>query len=143
MARLIAVWLGLALAPAWGMSAALAANQSQNAFYTSDVGTSDVLEDELQHLIRLTKPPLQVAQMPAVADLEAQIPRLPAPERSLGMQRTMPQVTSVNQLSDVRPTDWAYQPWRHWWKNMAALPVIPIAHSVVIARRHVLKWLRP
>ncbi|AXY68682.1 carbohydrate porin [Thermosynechococcus sichuanensis E542] len=50
-----------------------------------------------------------MAQMPAVADLEAQIPRLPAPERSLGMQRTMPQVTSVNQLSDVRPTDWAYQ----------------------------------
>ncbi|HIK34763.1 MAG TPA: carbohydrate porin [Thermosynechococcus sp. M98_K2018_005] len=50
-----------------------------------------------------------MAQMPAVADLEAQAPRLPAPEPSLGMQRTMPQVTSVNQLSDVRPTDWAYQ----------------------------------
>lgn len=109
MARSISVWLGLALAPAWGMSAALAANQSQNAFYASDVGTSDFLEDELQQVIRLTKPSLQVAQMPAVADLEAQIPRLPAPERSLGMQRRMPQVTSVNQLSDVRPTDWAYQ----------------------------------
>ncbi|QEQ02302.1 porin [Thermosynechococcus sp. CL-1] len=50
-----------------------------------------------------------MAQVPAVADLEAQTPRLPAPAPSLGMQRTMPQVTSVNQLSDVRPTDWAYQ----------------------------------
>ncbi|RMH64969.1 MAG: S-layer homology domain-containing protein, partial [Cyanobacteria bacterium J003] len=50
-----------------------------------------------------------MAQVPAVADLEAQAPRLPAPDQSLERQRTMPQVTSVNQLSDVSPTDWAYQ----------------------------------
>ncbi|WKT82588.1 MULTISPECIES: iron uptake porin [unclassified Thermosynechococcus] len=109
MARSIAVWLGLALAPAWGMSAALAANQLQDTPHTNDVSASGFLDDKLQQVTRSVKSPLQVAQVPAVADLEAQAPRLPAPAPSLGMQRTMPQVTSVNQLSDVRPTDWAYQ----------------------------------
>ncbi|WNC44771.1 iron uptake porin [Thermosynechococcus sp. GLH187] len=109
MARSIAVWLGLALAPAWGMSAALAANQLQDTPHTSDVSASRFLDDDLQQVTHSVKSPLQVAQVPAVADLEAQAPRLPAPAPSLGMQRTMPQVTSVNQLSDVRPTDWAYQ----------------------------------
>ncbi|WP_460194752.1 iron uptake porin [Thermosynechococcus sp. FA-CM-4201] len=109
MARSIAVWLGLALAPAWGMSAALAANQLQNTPHTSDVASFEFFDDELQQVTHSVKSPLQVAQMPAVADLEAQAPRLPAAEPSSGMQRTMPQVTSVNQLSDVRPTDWAYQ----------------------------------
>ncbi|WNC21916.1 iron uptake porin [Thermosynechococcus sp. PP22] len=109
MARSIAVWLGLALAPAWGMSAALAANQLQDTPHTSDVSASRFLDDDLQQVTHSVKSPLQVAQVPAVADLEAQAPRLPAPAPSLRIQRTMPQVTSVNQLSDVRPTDWVYQ----------------------------------
>lgn len=109
MARSIAVWLGLVLAPAWGMSASLAANQLQNVSDGSNVSTSNFFDDNSQQVTSSVKPPLQMAQMPTVAELEAQAPRLSAPERSWGMQRTMPQVTSVNQLSDVRPTDWAYQ----------------------------------
>ncbi|XFA72743.1 iron uptake porin [Thermosynechococcaceae cyanobacterium Okahandja] len=53
------------------------------------------------------------APMPSVADLESGAVAAPATlqpqERSLGIRRNLPQVTSVNQLSDVRPTDWAYQ----------------------------------
>ncbi len=51
--------------------------------------------------------------MPSVAELESGsvvTPTTSQPqEQSLGIQRNLPQVTSVNQLSDVRPTDWAYQ----------------------------------
>ncbi|WP_164920919.1 iron uptake porin [Thermosynechococcus vestitus] len=109
MARSIAVWLGLVLAPAWGMSAAIAANHLQDASHRSDGSAAAFFDYTSQQATHAVKSPFQVAQMPAVADLEAQAPRLPAPDQSLGMQRTIPQVTSVSQLSDVSPTDWAYQ----------------------------------
>ncbi|MDG2991380.1 iron uptake porin [Candidatus Synechococcus calcipolaris G9] len=55
------------------------------------------------------------APTPSVAELEGGPVVNPAPaqphrqDQGLGVRRQMPQVTSVNQLSDVRPTDWAYQ----------------------------------
>jgi hypothetical protein len=109
MARSILIWLGLVLAPAWGMSATLAANQLQDVSHRGDRSASEFFDYKLQQATHAVKSPFQVAQVPAVADLEAQAPRLPAPDQSLERQRTMPQVTSVNQLSDVSPTDWAYQ----------------------------------
>nr|WP_228383275.1 hypothetical protein [Synechococcus elongatus] len=43
------------------------------------------------------------------------------------------QVTSITQLSDVRPTDWAYQPCSLWWSVTAvssAIPIVPIVAVV-------------
>lgn len=54
---------------------------------------------------RQTSTPVTIDQLSA--DPAPQLNATPSAQRSLG------QVTSVSQLSDVRPTDWAYQAWPH------------------------------
>lgn len=46
---------------------------------------------------------------PAVPESVQSLPSKAEIEQSLGQQGSLPQVTSVSQLSDVNPTDWAYQ----------------------------------
>ncbi|WP_298977294.1 iron uptake porin [uncultured Thermosynechococcus sp.] len=46
---------------------------------------------------------------PAVPEPTQSLPSKAEIEQSLGQQGSLPQVTSVSQLSDVNPTDWAYQ----------------------------------
>ncbi len=62
---------------------------------------------------------IHVALMSSAAVAEPQMPA----------RASMGQVTSVSQLSDVRPTDWAYQALVSLVekKNTAVLPAIPMA----------------
>lgn len=46
---------------------------------------------------------------PSVTAPAQSLPSRTEIEQSLGQQGSLPQVTSVSQLSDVSPTDWAYQ----------------------------------
>ncbi len=117
MVQPLRVCLGLAVVPVTMASSALAANQSQ---YTLESNLSNLggnIEIQNQQLPTSSTVIAQnrrtPAPMPSVAELESGSVVTPATaqsqERSLAIPQALPQVTSVNQLSDVRPTDWAYQ----------------------------------
>jgi hypothetical protein len=69
------------------------------------LGLSGLAQSEAQAQQVPPQAPLR-SPMPAVADLEADPTANPAP---LVPPVPLSQVTSVSQLSDVKPTDWAYQ----------------------------------
>ncbi|WP_448515363.1 iron uptake porin [Parathermosynechococcus lividus] len=119
MSRIV---LGLALAsPIFVLGTLTSAATAADSFLTTISATEfQVSTTGAQPLTTLPTTSELIAQnrrtaapMPSVAELESGPVIAPAAsqpqERSLGIQRSLPQVTSVNQLSDVRPTDWAYQ----------------------------------
>ena len=64
------------------------------------------------------------------------IDRLVAPEPlNTLVEDPLAQVNSVSQLSDVQPTDWAFQALQSLVEPMAALPVIPTAPTEETGRR--------
>ncbi|MDG2991381.1 iron uptake porin [Candidatus Synechococcus calcipolaris G9] len=101
---------------------ARAVDHSQNSFWITETELQGSIDSQEQ-LSLLEPSSLRLAQRqtnratptPSVAELEGGPVVNPAPaqphrqNQGLGVRRQMPQVTSVNQLSDVRPTDWAYQ----------------------------------
>ncbi|MCI3280391.1 iron uptake porin [Synechococcus sp. PCC 6717] len=116
MARPLWACLGLAVVPVSWTLPALAANKLQYTLESVSPNSAEYFETNNQ---QVPEPVTVIAQnrrpaapVPSVAELDsgAVLPTPSQPQdQSLGIRRNLPQVTSVNQLSDVRPTDWAYQ----------------------------------
>ena len=109
------VWNSLLVAPA-ALSAALLVSSSALAADAQSVADLTTPVDvEQSDAVAATEAPAAIAEAPVEL---AQVPAAPASEASLdqimqygneGAATTQDQVTSISQLSDVQPTDWAFQ----------------------------------